>query len=119
MSMPTITHTGELMVFSTLPSIRQGFSLAVAASDCTNTKRAGLQLALVGAIFSRSYSWCRVLSLMARSCQALWLRALLNSCSRADWLMCVVMACCLRAVGLVGGLLRYFYLDAARQAALA
>src|SRR5574343_1347771 len=93
MSMPTITHTGALMVFSTLLSIRQGFSLALASSERTNTRRAGLQLALVAAIFIRSYSSRSVLSLTSRFCQALLVRALMNSCSRAGWLMCVDMVC--------------------------
>jgi hypothetical protein len=46
--------TGAVIVFSTLPGDRACFSFAFASGVVTNTKRAGEELALVGAHFSRS-----------------------------------------------------------------
>lgn len=54
MSCATMTVTGAVMVFSTLPGASASFSLALASGDFTNTKRAGELFALVGAHFTRS-----------------------------------------------------------------
>src|SRR6266852_3138459 len=48
--------TGAFMVLSTLPSLRAGLSRALPSADVTNSTRMGLQLALVGPIFARSWT---------------------------------------------------------------
>ena len=45
---------GAFIVFSTLPSLRQGLSRSLASADVTKTTRMGQQLALVGPIFATS-----------------------------------------------------------------
>ena len=47
-----MAQTGAFMVLSRLPSDRCGLSRSLASRDLTNRKRAGLQLARVGPIFS-------------------------------------------------------------------
>ncbi len=79
-----ITVTGAAMVLATLPSIKQGLSFSLAASEVTKTSRAGEQLALVGAILTRSQSWRSRSSPTGSSVQPLWVRASRNNWSRAD-----------------------------------
>ena len=74
-----MAQTGAFMVLSRLPSESSGFSRSFASRDFTNTKRAGLQLALVGPSFTRSTSSCSSESGMSLSRQALWVRASRNS----------------------------------------
>ncbi len=84
MSMPTITVTGALMVLSILPSASAGLSLAFASGDFTNTKRAGLELAEVGAHSVSSTSCLSRASSTGFGSQALWVRAVRNNWSNAE-----------------------------------
>ena len=59
------------MVLSTLPGLKAGLSLCLAACERIKKKRAGQLLALVGPHFMSSYTCWMVSSLTGRSNQAL------------------------------------------------
>ena len=83
MSCAMMAVTGALIVLSTLPGASAGRSRSLACWLRTNTMRAGEQLALVGAIFMRSYSARNCSSETGRGSQPLWVRAALKSWSSA------------------------------------
>ncbi|MNM67388.1 hypothetical protein D3C81_789210 [compost metagenome] len=78
-----IAVTGAARVLARLPSDSAGASFCLASADLTNTKRAGLALAEVGAHFNRSYNARNWLSSTGRSWNEFWVRAVRNSWSSA------------------------------------
>src|SRR5690554_4487531 len=84
MSWAIIAVTGAAMVFSRLPGDRAGFRRSFAAADLTKVMRMGSQLALVGPITVRSHAFCNRAVSTSRSCQPLWVRALLKRMSSAS-----------------------------------
>ncbi len=76
---------GAAMVLSTLPELRSGLSLSLAAFDFTKMTRAGSELNAVGPIFMRSMSSTSRLSGTSLGCQARLVRASRKSRLRAAW----------------------------------
>src|SRR6185295_10281649 len=75
--------TGACLVLSTLPGVSAGSRRALASGVRTNTRRAGQVLALVGPIFTMSYSARSWSSDTGVGSQPFWVRAWRNSRSMA------------------------------------
>src|SRR5690606_32773676 len=83
MSWATMTVTGAAIVLARLPADSAGSRRFFAAAERTNTKRPGWELAEVGAILSRSKTWCRSASVTGCVVNALAVCASRNSTSSA------------------------------------
>src|ERR1019366_1747371 len=98
-SQATMTVTGAAFVFSTLPGARAGTRRAFAASLSRNTKRAGVQFALVGPQRASSYTSRSTSTGTRLGSHAECVRAWRNSWSRVS--LAILAACAALLVSVI------------------